>query len=93
MSFRQTYFQEEWLNEAEFKNIIIPNLKDRSSAICLICNKKVIRLSNMGKRALKSHLSGKEHIKKKNINDLNFDINLFSSVKSKPPITSVSIDL
>uniref|UniRef100_A0A1B6KAK6 BED-type domain-containing protein n=2 Tax=Graphocephala atropunctata TaxID=36148 RepID=A0A1B6KAK6_9HEMI len=57
---KHTTFQANWLNEPQFNQWLerVPN--DITSARCNIC-KKSFNLSNMGRRAVSSHMSGAKH--------------------------------
>ena len=55
----RTYFQEDWLQNPDFKNWVRRDV-DRKKAFCIQCHKST-ELSNMGTQALKSHTSGKKH--------------------------------
>ena len=54
-----THFNPKWLKLPEYSNWLIP-VDDSNSAGCKQCN-STFSLSNMGKRALNSHMEGKKH--------------------------------
>ena len=55
----QTYFQDIWLQQTDFKPWLIRG-PSSTSAMCKICS-QTISLSNMGKGAVESHHKGKKH--------------------------------
>ena len=58
----QTYFQPWWLDDQTYKPWIKRCPTDDKVFICTYCNRsKQIALSNMGERALKSHMKGEKH--------------------------------
>ena len=54
-----TSFNPTWLKLPEYSNWLIP-VDDSNSAGCKQCN-STFSLSNMGKRAVNSHMEGKKH--------------------------------
>ena len=56
---RLTRFNPKWLKLPEYSNWLIP-ADDFNSAGCKQCN-STFSLSNMGRRALNSHMGGKKH--------------------------------
>lgn len=92
MPQRKTYFNPQWA--VQYKDVIVPHSSDRTIAICKICNKtgdKVIQLSNMGERAVKSHVSGKDHLNALRIKEANYGIGIFAaSSRSTVHYTPVS---
>ena len=56
---KKTLFNSNWLEEEQFKSWLT-STKDGNKAICKLC-KKDIELWNMGRQALVSHCSGKNH--------------------------------
>ena len=56
-----TYFQNDWLKNADLKDWLLPADK-KTQARCKRC-RKTFELSNMGVQALKSHAVGKKHKK------------------------------
>ena len=57
-----TYFKEEWLSDPLFEKWLVIG-KDKKSAKCKICQVQ-LNLSNMGRRAVISHMDGKKHVQK-----------------------------
>lgn len=58
--FRKTSFNERWLLDSEYSSWLKPVEKDPFSAFCSLC-KTTFCLSNMGKRAVRSHMAGVKH--------------------------------
>lgn len=58
-----TYFNKEWLKLEQFKDWLVAD-NDTKFAMCRVCShpKNRFALSNMGERALTSHMKGKKHI-------------------------------
>ena len=61
MSKKETYFRNEWLLDAEFKEWIEEVKGDRTKLKCKLCRRE-FNLSNMGTAALKSHMKYQKHI-------------------------------
>ena len=57
---KQTYFEDCWLQDPNFKGWVGKIANDKTSAECKIC-KKSFKLSNMGSQALTSHMNGGKH--------------------------------
>ena len=57
MSTKQTYFQEDWLQNVQYSRRL-KRKDDKKVAYCAKCQ-KTIKLSNMGEQPLKSHMKGK----------------------------------
>ena len=57
-----TYFKEEWLSDPLFEKWWVKDA-DKKSAKCKTCQVQ-FNLSNMGHRAVASHMEGKKHIQK-----------------------------
>lgn len=54
-------FRKEWLSKDEYKEWVQESADNDNKAYCKVC-KKTIDLSNMGQRALTSHMKSKKHI-------------------------------
>ena len=57
-----TYFKKEWLSDSLFEKWLVKGA-DKKSAKCKICQVQ-FNLSNMGRRAVTSHMEGKKHVQK-----------------------------
>ena len=57
-----TYFKEEWLSNSLFKKRLVKGA-DKKSAKYKTCEVQ-FNLSNMGRRAMTSHMEGKKHVQK-----------------------------
>ena len=57
-----TYFKEAWLNDSLFEKWLVKGT-DKKSAKCKICQVQ-FNLSNVGCRAVTSHMESKKHIQK-----------------------------
>ena len=57
MSTKQTYFQEDWLQNVQYSRRL-KRKDDKKVAYCAKCQ-KTIKLSNTGEQPLKSHMKGK----------------------------------
>lgn len=57
---RKTVFNESWLLDPDFKNWLRESPGDPYSAMCVFCHTK-FNLSNMGKRAVRSHVASRKH--------------------------------
>ena len=65
MANKKTYFQEEWLSIKEFAGITphrpcAAQKGQATEAFCSFCQ-KTFGLGNMGRKAVSSHVSGKNH--------------------------------
>ena len=61
---KQTYFQSWWLEDEKYRQWLKRHTKDDKVFLCTFCNShKPVALSNMGERALKSHMKGEKHQK------------------------------
>ena len=61
---KQTYFQSWWLEDEKYRQWLKRHTEDDKVFRCIFCNShKPVALSNMGERALKSHMKG-ENIKR-----------------------------
>ncbi|GBN09359.1 hypothetical protein AVEN_156318-1 [Araneus ventricosus] len=58
-----TLFQEDWLSDPSFSSWIEKMPLNNKIAKCKLCN-KTFDLSNMGRRAVSSHMDGSKHKKK-----------------------------
>ena len=62
------HFQESWRQDERFKEWVRKHPSDNKKAICLFCNKREIKLHNMGVSALTSHMKSKGHNEVENTN-------------------------
>lgn len=60
---KHTFFQQDWLLEPCFKDWVQQVPRNAKVVMCNVYN-KTIELSNMGRRALTSHMKGTKHQKK-----------------------------
>lgn len=58
---KHTKFSDSWLGDGEFQSWLARDKKSDRSAKCKLCM-CTIELSNMGRRALTSHLTSKKHV-------------------------------
>lgn len=59
----QTFFQDDWLSDPCFNSWLLEVPRNNKYAKCKLCN-KTFELSNMGRRAVSSHMDGRKHQKK-----------------------------
>lgn len=57
---KSTSFQEDWLKEDDFSLWLQPSKMNKNEARCSFCQ-KTFSLSNMGRRAVTSHMTGEKH--------------------------------
>lgn len=78
MTNKKCQFQEDWLQDPLFNDVIKKCEGNNFAAYCILCCKE-INLSNMGKAALLSHLRGKKHQEKAVLKKESYGIRLFTS--------------
>lgn len=78
MTNRKCQFQDTWLQDPLFSDVIKKCENNNFAAYCILCCKE-INLSNMGKTALISHLRGKKHEERVAAKRKSYGIRLFTS--------------
>lgn len=87
---KQTYFQDDWLSDPSFNSWLEEVPGNNKIAKCKLCN-RTWELSNMGRRAVTSHMEGSKHQKKVVARSLNKKSASFSYfTKSEDHSTSVN---
>ena len=57
---KKSYFNPKWLSKDDYKLWISSVEQNNSAVYCKLCT-KTFELSNMGEKALVSHMNGKKH--------------------------------
>jgi hypothetical protein len=76
-------FQVDWLDNPEFKDWIKEISSDSHKARCSVCHCS-FTLSNMGRRALRSHAKGQEHQRRIKALKQSFSIKCFTNTTAVP---------
>lgn len=82
--YTKSAFKETWLQNEDFSEWLRPVVHDQYAAKCDFC-KTVFSLSNMGKRAITSHMMSKKHISIVNAGKKSLSMGVFIS---KPKVLS-----
>lgn len=85
---KKASFNKSWLLDEDYKGWLKP-AKDVNFAYCDLC-KKSFSLSNIGKRALNSHMTGKKHISTVNATERVADIRDSLQISVAPVLCSPS---
>lgn len=80
---KQTTFQSDWLRDPLFAAWLSKDVQRNTVAFCKLC-KKTINLSNMGRRALTSHMEGEKH--KKHFKSVQTSASLHCFIKKQGPL-------
>jgi len=75
------HFQECWIRDEQFKELMRNHQSDNKKAICMYCHKREIKLDNMGVAALTSHMKSKG---RKEVENTNVRMRFFFN-RSQPP--------
>lgn len=89
MSYKKTVFQDAWLSNPMFSTWLkaVPN---KYFGGCRLCNSE-FSLSNMGKRAVTSHMKGQKHSGKAKYIKSSLPLSIFSERVNAPSVSAKSI--
>lgn len=90
MTNKKCQFQDDWLQDCLFRDVIKKCKNNNFAAYCILCCKE-IRLSNMGKAAIISHIQGKKHEKRIISKKQSYGIRLFTSYSKVRNLLNVDI--
>ena len=88
---KYTNFNPVWMTDKLYQSWLLPDEKNKHKFRCSLCNMS-LDLSNMGKRALNSHIEGKKHILNAKLRTSK-SMSMFQNWIQPQPSTSSSEDI